>query len=400
MYNDEIPIPALAMVDDIAVIAECNSIHGLSCNIKTDTFIQRKKLEGQVGDGKCQWVHIGPGECTASYKMDNEAITEANSYKHLGDYIANKLETLYTKRWEKAQGYRSTCQAMSTEMSLGYHTYHIAKLLHQSIFVNGTLVNMETWTHCTTSRIELFERTEQSFFRKILNAHSKTPIECLYLELGVLPLRFHLMSRQVMYLHDIMQRNCDELVKQVIMCQKKTCRVGDFYTQTKAAMVYLEINEENLMNKSKVQAKEILSRKVNEKAFVYLIEKAKNHTKVKESCYTDCEGSAQYKDPRFTPNLIEILFKFRTRTYMVKNNFRNNYKNTNLSCPLCNHENDDQQHIFHCITINEQYNKVMKHSHDDIYSNNTDTLLSVSQEIEKLVEIRERMLNPQEEKEG
>ena len=85
---------------------------------------------------------------------------------------------------------------------------------------------------------------------------------------------------------------------------------------------------------------------------------------------------------------------------MVKNNFRNNYKNTNLSCPLCNHENDDQQHIFHCITINEQYNKVMKHSHDDIYSNNTDTLLSVSQEIEKLVEIRDRMLNPQEEKEG
>ena len=129
------------------------------------------------------------------------------------------------------------------------------------------------------------------------------------------------------------------------------------------------------------------------------MEKARNHTKVKESCYTNCEGTTQYKDPRFTPNLIEILFKFRTRTYMVKNNFRNNYKNTNLSCPLCDHENDDQQHIFHCTIINKHYNKISKHSHDDIYSNDADTLLSVSQEIEKLVEIREGILNPQD-KEG
>ena len=58
MYREKIPIPALAMVDDIASVAQCNSITALNCNIKTDTFIQRKKMECQVGDGKCQWVHI------------------------------------------------------------------------------------------------------------------------------------------------------------------------------------------------------------------------------------------------------------------------------------------------------------------------------------------------------
>ena len=62
MYGG-IPIPPLAMVDDIANISICNSVEGLITNIKCDEFIQRKKLESQVGEGKCQWIHIGKTLC-------------------------------------------------------------------------------------------------------------------------------------------------------------------------------------------------------------------------------------------------------------------------------------------------------------------------------------------------
>ena len=71
-------------------------------------------------------------------------------------------------------------------MSLGVQLFSIAKLLHQSIFVNGTLVNMETWPNCTEKRVSDVEKVEQNFMRKILKAHSKTPIEALYLELGII----------------------------------------------------------------------------------------------------------------------------------------------------------------------------------------------------------------------
>ena len=47
--------------------------------------------------------------------------------------------------------------------------------------------------------------------------------------------------------------------------------------------------------------------------------------KVRETCYINIDGTRQYTDNRFTPQLIEILFKFGTRTYAVKNNFRNSY---------------------------------------------------------------------------
>ena len=190
MYRNRIPIPALAMVDDIASIALCNSIDSLMANVKTDTFIQRKKLEGQTGAGKCQWVHSGPDKCRSTYFINGQKLTKAETYKYLGDCVSDGWEALYKKRWEIAQGYSITCQAMSTEISLGTKIYEIAKTLHQSIFINGTLVNVETWPNCTEVRLKTFERIEQTIMRNLLNAHSKTPIEALYLELGMIPLRF------------------------------------------------------------------------------------------------------------------------------------------------------------------------------------------------------------------
>ena len=110
---------------------------------------------------------------------------------------------------------------------------------------------------------------------------TKTPIECLYLELGVIPLRFHLMMKRILYLHTIMQRSDDELTKQVVLCQKAENRKGDFYTQTKENMEYLSISESD-MEESRNKIKEVLNKNTKLKAFQFLIEKAKTHSKVNE----------------------------------------------------------------------------------------------------------------------
>ena len=97
MYRNKIPIPGLAMVDDIATMAICNSVDAINANVVTDAFIQHKKLEGQTGAGKCQWVHAGPGECRSKYEISGNEISQADSYKYLGDQVSNGLEILYNK---------------------------------------------------------------------------------------------------------------------------------------------------------------------------------------------------------------------------------------------------------------------------------------------------------------
>ena len=392
MYRKQIPVPSLAMVDDLANISVCNTVEGLSCNIKTDSFIQRKKLESQVGEGKCQWVHIGPGNCSSQYMMEGDNITQANEYKYLGDSISNELKILYEKRWEKAQGYSSMCLAMSTETSLGFQIYNIAKLYHMSIFVNGSLLNMETWPHCTKERIESFQRIEQTFFRKILQAHSKTPIEAIYLELGVIPLRYHLIRRRILYLHDIMNRNADELTTMVVEAQKVKSYKGDFYPQVMEDMIELGITNDDLAQ-GKETLREKLKAKSKECAFKELIEKAKSHTKIREDIYTNLDGAMHYNNSRFTPDVSNLIFRLRTRTFMVKNNFRNNYRNTNTLCPLCEEHNDDQDHLLQCCKILAEYKRKITCKMDDIYSNNESILFTAAQTINDLVEIRNSLLD-------
>ena len=392
MYNDKVPIPPLAMVDDIASMALCDSVTAVSCNTKTDTFIESKKLEGQVGEGKCQWVHIGPGECKSSYIINESKISQAEKYKYLGDFVSNLWKNLYDKRWEKAQGYAATCQAMCIEISLGHQLYAMAKLFHRSIFTNGTLVNMETWPNCSVERIESFERIEQTFFRKMLNAHSKTPIEAIYLELGVIPLRFQLMKRRILYLREIMDRSDDELTKQVVLAQQEDCGHGDFYAQVKRDMNEFSISNEEI-GFSEEKLREILKTKAENCAFAYLIKKAQTHTKVQDQIYKNCDGMAHYFDPRFTADLSNLIFKFRTRTYLVKNNFRNNYRNTNIQCPLCDLHEDTQAHLFECEKVVAGLSENISSKPVDVYSNNIDTLYSVACTLKKLVDIRENLLD-------
>ena len=82
---------------------------------------------------------------------------------------------------------------------------------------------------------------------------------------------------------------------------------------------------------------------------------------------------------------------------MVKNNFRNNYRNTNTLCPLCEKHEDNQEHILKCETIMAQYPGEITGNIADIYSNDDTTLHNIATTLKKLIEIRNSLLNPDEE---
>ena len=113
-----------------------------------------------------------------------------------------------------------------------------------------------------------------------------------------------------------------------------TQRKGDFYTQALEDMTYLEIDGE-LVNNKRSEFKKTVDGCVKKKAFQYLIEKATNHSKVRESCYKAATSNTQKADlyTRTNWNVIQISHSFAL-FHTVKNNFRNNYVNTNLTCPL------------------------------------------------------------------
>ena len=387
MFRNKIPIPSLAMVDDIATMTLCNSIDSVEKNIKTNEFIKRKKLESQVGEGKCQWLHSGKEPCRNSYIAGSTKISQCDVYKYLGDHVADGFNPLYKKRVEKAVGYSVSCTAMCTEMSLGYQFFSIAKLLLQSIFLNGVLVKMETWVNFTTDRIEQFERVEQGYLRKILQAHSKTPTESLYLELGVVPFRYHLMSRRILYYQTIMQRNEDEITRMVVESQKMDELKGDFYSQVKEDMKNIKISESLIQYGSNKKLSDIIKENIKIEALRYLKLKASSHSKIRGELYNSLEGKEYFFNHRLTSDKAKLLFQFRTRMFGVRNNFRNMY--SCILCPLCGKEDDTQQHLVNCEVI--QCYEPITFDYEDIFSDDSETLVTVANKLARLVELREEI---------
>ena len=146
-----------------------------------------------------------------------------------------------------------------------------------------------------------------------------------------------------------------------------------------------DLSKESLKNK--------VHKAVEALAHKELLGKARNHSKVRDDIYPNLKGMEYMKDPRFTPDVVNLLFKFRTRMFNVRNNFRNNYKNCCTLCPLCKEEEDSQEHLFCCRALNPH---LLTSTHEDIYSNNADLLLNVGLELKKLVERREKMIHDAE----
>ena len=185
-----------------------------------------------------------------------------------------------------------------------------------------------------------------------------------------------------------MHRDDDELTKKLVICQKETKLNGDFYPQVENDMMMLSISEEDVTVCSKEKLRTKLKEKIKEAALAHLLDAARSHSKVRDEIYTDMEGMKYMNDPRFTPEIVNLLFKFRTRMFNVRNNFRNKYRNSDTLCPLCKLEEDSQEHLFQCTKLSHDDHNTQ---HNDIYSNDTNKLLQVGSTLSKLCSEREEI---------
>ena len=182
------------------------------------------------------------------------------------------------------------------------------------------------------------------------------------------------------------------------MAQKENILPGDFYTQVTENMATLSLTELDLLLNSEESLKKILDDKINKTAFSYLLTRAEKHNKTRNSLYTNMNGCSYLKDPRFTTEISRLLFMLQTRTYGVKNNFRNNYRNENLWCPLCSGDEehlekyiDNQEHLYECAVLVGSSDN-LPCVYEDIFSGNLETLLIAGQVSKEILLTRDILL--------
>ena len=272
----------------------------------------------------------------------------------------------------------------------GQFYFKSAKLMREAYLVNGMLTNSEVWYNVTETEMKELEEVDESLLRNILKAHTKTPIEALYLELGCLPLRYIVMARRLNYLHYLLNLKDDELLHKFFKAQEEFPNKNDWILTAKENLEHLgmDIDLNEIKRKSKIKFKKEIKQKIKIAALKYLQNISERHSKM---------DSLRYKDIFMQKYLISSLidkhegrqiFKYRTKMSRFNANFSNGAPS--LECPLCKKENsiDDEAHNFNCEVMQTLLPETINKNPNDIYSNDVEVMKNVAKIFTKILELR------------
>ena len=123
----------------------------------------------------------------------------------------------------------------------GKHRTKVGLELRQAWFLNSILLNMESWHNLRDEQLKELMVLDQYLIRKIIGAHSKVPVELLFLETSAIPIDFILTSHRLNYLHTIGSMGDNELTKKIYFAQKKPIK-GDWLHKIKEDLSKVNIN--------------------------------------------------------------------------------------------------------------------------------------------------------------
>ena len=302
----------------------------------------------------------------------------------------------------KAKGFGIIAEILSIldDIPLGKYKVEIGLLLREAMLINGLLYNSEAWHNVSKKNIVKLMKVDEALLRGILKAHSKTPLEFLYLETGSVPIDWVIKSRRINYLQNILRRDKNELIKNIYNAQKDDPYKGDYVELVKddlekTGIVYDEVL---ISSMSKSKFKMLVKKNVRHAAFVELQNKLKCHKKVNHLKYTAFKTQPYLLSPEFNEEDKKVLAALRSHCIRgIKMNFKNKYKKFEQICPFACEEDDDQNHVLTCTPILEEakidsVKCVLEDMDDDVAKQKALVTLFA-----KLLLARERLLEKEED---
>ena len=91
---------------------------------------------------------------------------------------------------------------------------------------------------------------DEALLGNILKAHSKTPLEFVYLETGSLPLRWIVAQRRIVVMQHIIRRHDNDLLKKMFLAQRQNPTQGDFVKIVESDLTDLGVTFEQVTSSS------------------------------------------------------------------------------------------------------------------------------------------------------
>ena len=323
---------------------------------------------------KCHNIHIGKTRTGCqNLKVHNVEMKESKAEKYLGDIVheSGKNKTNIDQRIAKAWGKVNEVLVIVKEAPLGWWRIKAGLMLRKALFLNAILFNSEAWHGMKNAQTEALEKADEALLRGLVMGHAKMPIPALYLDTGMMPTRFVLARRRVLYLQTILQRAPGELTRRVFEAQKEDPTTGDFCLQVKEDMEILQINfnEDEIRCMKRNHFKAIVKEKSNQAAFKFLKRQQATKSKMSSLKYLSLKTQPYMESKLFSWEEAVLLMALRTRTVRgVRGDIKGMYPDTRCPLPGCLEE-DTLPHLLVCqVLARHRGTALPAATYSDVYS--------------------------------
>ena len=169
----------------------------------------------------------------------------------------------------------------------------------------------------------------------------------MYPELGILPIKYEIEMRQILYLKKVLGKKPDDPVllayKEILKLDSEDNWANNLLGLRK--LYNLPLNDENAKKMKTEDWKLLVKNTLKRDAFLQLEAQCLANRK---TCHLSSD-KLKAQDYLFSlePNCARIIFRTRCRMIDLKVNFKKKY-GMDLRCPFCNDWDETLKHIFVC----------------------------------------------------
>ena len=232
------------------------------------------------------------------------------------------------------------------------------------------------------------EKVDEDLLGKILECPISTPKEMLYLEWGVSPIRSIQRSRRLNFLHYILNEETDSLMYTFLQAQLESPTRNDWGQTIHSDMEIfgIELSLDEIKEMSGESFKNLVRKKEHKASLEYLnSEKVnKNHTKVLHIKHRELAMQDYLKPNVSTIDESKFTFAARSRMLELRSNYKGQYIDSDILCPLCGKEEDNQPHLLVCEELPEQ-GALVAHipAYSQLFGDSLDDMNQVSRILER-----------------
>ena len=319
-------------------------------------------------------------------KIEDHIMEEASETKIVGDVINNKgnRNSLIEDKLKNCKSVVANMLATCSEVTCGIFYVQVMLLLYKSVYVQTMLSNCGVWSNLSDANLKAIETSQLKCLKRIMRTAASTPNSFVYLELGVLPVKYEIHSRQLNKLHQILNLQPTNPILQLYKQQLRYPFEINWANRIEELKVLYNLpnDDDEIASISKEVWKSTVKKVIKKKAHESLLNVAKTKKKLAGIVFSNYFKPSPYLE-KHSAKISQTVFKIRGRSTNVLAN-----RGSHEACRLCkSHDEETQEHVLNCKVIRGDDRTLSLDAVKEMDENNSEDVLEIAKRFIKFQEI-------------